>query len=778
MIVDVYIKNEKLDLFEDESIVLVLSVADIEDITKNTTDFSHTFTVPATDVNNSIFKHYYNANIDNTFDARTKVDAKIELYNLPYKFGKVMLTKVNVESGNAVSYTIYFVGDLTSLKDELGNDKLADLDLSDYNHEYNGNNVKTGLQSSLHSGALIYSLFAGKQYYYNSLATDLTDTDTLSNIAYNSSSGNNGIQYSDLKPALKLIKIIEAIEAKYDNITFSRDFFGRSEFTGLFMWLNSSDDTKAGLESVIVDWDSGGGEFMNLLTNIGSYYVERAPEGYNSNYIDVGITITPSAGFEDVSYNIKTYVDGQLKIKKSITNGGTGYSQIIFDGADINIGGSHTYEVYYVIETDSIFKFTSALLQIEFEYDMEFNDYIPHIISHTYASEQEISTYFNVQKNIPDLKIIDFLKGLIQMFKLVIIPKKDGFLYVNAMKDYYAQGGIYDVTKYIKTNKQTVSRGTILNEIVYKFSDPTTILNKKFKENNGIAYGDEQAKLYDDEGNLLSGTSQNISVPFEQIIYERLTDTQTGEETNIQYGAVIKSDLTAASPKAHIFYNINNNMGSKTVGFINDVGAKSELTGSINIPSHVNNLTTKAFSTIFSTEFNEYDGQLIDNTLYKNYHEDYILAIFNIHRRNYEFEAVSLPIKVITDIELNDGLKIRSNYYRIDSISIDLVKQNVKLKLINLTGFSLNSFSASPTNINLSKTSQAYSTYVTNLENYTVTKIDTGYDIDWIEVIDDGGGNIIFTVTENTNTKRYINIKIVNDNTLQEILFIISQDGV
>ena len=47
MRVDIYIGGTKLDLFSDESIDVVSSVADIEDITKNTTDYTKTFTVPA-----------------------------------------------------------------------------------------------------------------------------------------------------------------------------------------------------------------------------------------------------------------------------------------------------------------------------------------------------------------------------------------------------------------------------------------------------------------------------------------------------------------------------------------------------------------------------------------------------------------------------------------------------------------------------------------------------------------------------------------------------------
>ena len=54
------------------------------------TDFSKSFTLPASKTNNKIFKHYYNFDIDGGFDARKKVSAKIELNDLPFRDGKII----------------------------------------------------------------------------------------------------------------------------------------------------------------------------------------------------------------------------------------------------------------------------------------------------------------------------------------------------------------------------------------------------------------------------------------------------------------------------------------------------------------------------------------------------------------------------------------------------------------------------------------------------------------------------------------------------------------
>ena len=93
MITAIYIENKRLTLFEDETITVQSSILSSQDITKNTGDYTKDFTVPANDNNNEIFKHYYDANIDNTFDARTKVNGKIELDGLPFKKGKVSIAQ-------------------------------------------------------------------------------------------------------------------------------------------------------------------------------------------------------------------------------------------------------------------------------------------------------------------------------------------------------------------------------------------------------------------------------------------------------------------------------------------------------------------------------------------------------------------------------------------------------------------------------------------------------------------------------------------------------------
>jgi len=94
----------QLELFNDEQIVVNSSVQNISDISKVYTDFSQSFTVPATTINNAIFKHFYQSDIGEINTANSLVDhnqrrkAYIEIDLTPFRRGKISLEKSNIKT--------------------------------------------------------------------------------------------------------------------------------------------------------------------------------------------------------------------------------------------------------------------------------------------------------------------------------------------------------------------------------------------------------------------------------------------------------------------------------------------------------------------------------------------------------------------------------------------------------------------------------------------------------------------------------------------------------
>ena len=235
-----FINGERLDLFKDETISLTQSIQNVKDISKIFTDFSKTFNVPASKTNNKIFKHYYNYDIIGGFDGRKKKSAKIELNTLPFTDGKIKLEGVDLKNNVPHTYKITFFGSTVELKDILGEDKLTGLNtLTDLNKTYNAASIKTSLQDDPTTNDIIAPLITHtKRLYYESNQ----HVNGTGNLWYESGTGLShihGVPFSELKYAIRLHSIIEAIEAKY-TISFSNDFFVSTNepYYNLFMWLH------------------------------------------------------------------------------------------------------------------------------------------------------------------------------------------------------------------------------------------------------------------------------------------------------------------------------------------------------------------------------------------------------------------------------------------------------------------------------------------------------------------------------------------------------------
>jgi hypothetical protein len=125
--IELYIEGQRVELFKDESVSLTQSIQNAKDPAKIFTDFSKSFTIPASKTNNKIFKHYYNFDIVGGFDARVKVPANIELNSLQFRKGFIQLNGVDLKNNKADIYRITFFGETVNLKDLVGEDNLSAL---------------------------------------------------------------------------------------------------------------------------------------------------------------------------------------------------------------------------------------------------------------------------------------------------------------------------------------------------------------------------------------------------------------------------------------------------------------------------------------------------------------------------------------------------------------------------------------------------------------------------------------------------------------------------
>ena len=211
--IQLYIDGQRVEMFDDEGVSITSSIQNVRDIGKVFSDYSQSFSVPASRQNNKIFKHYYNPDLNNGFDARLKVDAVIEVNYQPFKTGKIRLDEVEMKDNAAHSYKITFFGGLVSLKDILGDDQLEDLTwLSNFNVTYSYTAVRDALQNGVnftvdsvsYTDAIIVPLISAEERWYYSTSSG------SGNLAV--ATGSTGGDYTNMKYAIRLYCIIKAIE--------------------------------------------------------------------------------------------------------------------------------------------------------------------------------------------------------------------------------------------------------------------------------------------------------------------------------------------------------------------------------------------------------------------------------------------------------------------------------------------------------------------------------------------------------------------------------------
>ena len=221
---------KRIDLFEDELINITSSVQDVSDISKIFTDYSQSFTVPASKKNNAIFSHWYENSVDNGFDARIRKDAYIEIDTIFFRNGKIQLEKASIKDGQIDNYQITFFGSLISLKDGFNDRYLKDLDFSAYTFVYNGANVSAKVNGNIADHIKFPLITSNNVWQYNTGGGTVDNWDIKQAVT--------PVYISDLFPAMRVSEIFKVIALEL-GVTFDGSFLNSDRFKRLFLLLKN-----------------------------------------------------------------------------------------------------------------------------------------------------------------------------------------------------------------------------------------------------------------------------------------------------------------------------------------------------------------------------------------------------------------------------------------------------------------------------------------------------------------------------------------------------------
>tara|TARA_R110002153_G_scaffold45684_1_gene128809 strand:+ start:1203 stop:3233 length:2031 start_codon:yes stop_codon:yes gene_type:complete len=671
--IELYIEGQRVELFKDETVSLTQTLKNAREVDKIFTEFTKTFSVPASKSNNKIFKHYYNFDIDNFFDARVKKPATIELNSYPFKEGKIKLEGVTLKDNKPYTYRITFFGNTVNLKDLVGEDKLNQLvSLNALNLDYDSTTIKSKLQldPSVSGNDIITPLITSgasgttSRLFYNSGGHG---SDASGNLWYQNGHPEHGVLWSDLKYAIRIRKVVEAIGTQY-GLTFSSDFFNSTNlaYNDLFMWLHRKKgkvESGSGTEFVdTVDGWSVATDVQSEMINTSTFKITNA-----SNITGFLISFT-NTSFLTGEAVVKR--DGQTVAVQRINGAvlGNPALTIINLTSYVNLGSEYTVTLNY-----NVFSLNFSNIRWLMSYSTGSD------VFDTGSYVAPAAFEFSITSQIPDIKVIDLLTGLFKMFNLVAFLDGSGTVVVKTLDSFYTGGNNYDISSFIDINTSDVNVALPYKEIVFAYKDNKTFLAAIHSQLFSYTWAKEDYT----GGENLDGSIYKVELPFGHFKFERIKDVADSSNTDIQWGYCVDDNQESYIGSPFLFYPIKVTSTQYSISF-RDIIGHSELT-SYNVPSNSLALdpATSKENINFKNELNEYTASTdFTDTLFQKYYSNYITDIFNNKNRLTKVTAY-LPLRILLNFTLADRFDINGQRYKINSIKTNLQDGKSEIELLN-----------------------------------------------------------------------------------------------
>jgi len=688
--IQLYIGDHEVEMFKDESITLSQSIQDVKDIAKIFTEFSKTFNVPASKTNNKIFKHFYNFEINDGFDARKKVDASIYLNYKLYKKGKVKLEGATTKLNRAHTYKLTFFGNTVALKDLIGEAKLADLPLiSNFNFDYDSTTVLNMMSEAtditvdgeVYPESLLFPLITAKQRLIYDSSDNSDNTEELANIYYSGS--NHGVDIGQLKPAIRLYPLIRAIELRYfadEGYTLTGDRDGKQNkaaasffslnnpvFGSLYMWLNNKTGAIFQDEAATINF-TGYAQQDTTGLNPGRSVTLHKERIVIPALRHVKYDIVPSSTAE---YSIFVYKNGELfKSYEDISGNQQLETQTDFTS------GTYTFSV----KCASLQNFT---LNSRVSFTNKPITGTPSIRFKATASTA-VTRKYESHKFIPEMKVMDFLTGLFKMFNLTAYITDDREIIVQTLDDYYSSSNnYYDITEFVDKQSSIVNNVLPYKQINFDYKDTKSFLAK----NHAQVFKKEWGSLHFATGENFDGKVYKVEIPFAHFKYEKLRDIGTTLFTQIQWGWAVNEQQESYEHAPLLFYPIlEENLSYSALNFNSTAVEKT----SAFLPSNAlflrDNITTidRSDNINFNAEINEFNGKPFKKSLFEVYYKTYIEDVFDKRRRLTKLKAY-LPVSILQKLQLSDKIIVFNKIYTINKITTNFETLVSDIELINVT---------------------------------------------------------------------------------------------
>ena len=682
-----------LELYKNDPINLKYQYSDIEDITKATSAFTQTFKIPATLSNQSVFGEIHNANVfadspavtNPTINPKVRMPAVISVNTIPIVRGYIQLKEVTLLNDN-YEYTVAFFGESGELAKAIGDRKLADLDWSGYDHALNSTNVLNSWSGTLFAGDVRYGMIDKGLRAYSLVQT------------------SDPLRGGEFTPFLSVFSILQTIFNAADH-ELDTSFFTEDIYTP---WWNGG--------IAIQDQDQVSKNTFVALRNTtdlstpsqGTVVTQVSPQvGAGNTYDETGDII--SNGHFQPTYS------GYFKFKVAANvgqdNATDAFSSlpeakiVIFTGLASNPNiiwqqAQYTelpaYDNVGAIVTNVQLTDTTPYIWLEAGqvYRLGVQKYSPYqfspgsflYISVAGGTMESGSGWELLPDNVPtdgitvdmglnapDIKILDYLNGLKQMFNLVFIPDKTipNKIKVEPWSDYMAAGSTIDWTHLIDNTAITIKPTTDIQKKKYewKYSAGNDILNKAYQENQNRTFGRFRIE---DVGNDFATGEQNIECIFKAYpvnqVQQRVWLIHKGVDAE---GNVLKETKVQVAYWGGLMdYSYGTNVAFTSAKFYDDatstvINTQVPFFGNYSTP--VPNIGDSDLNYMGDVPLHQIIANPVNN-LYNQYWRRFISQFYSEYSRIMDCK-VKLDSVDIATFNFNDRIFIRDSYWRVLEIN-------------------------------------------------------------------------------------------------------------
>lgn len=729
---------ERLDMHDDEDVILNLKLKDTNDIGKVYSTFSQSFTIPTKDKNDRVLNFFFNPEVKviNGNKGRT-MNAKIYINSQLFKVGYIIISEQTYKMLNPTDITITFYTGASTLKERIGEDTLASLvgyvggtsfTWNDSNVLLNIQNPYSNIRTPLISTQTVYSYGVG-------LANDIKYTGPAI-------SGTKQVSKEELRPALAFSKIVNAIINKYElDVDLSLSGSPSSDvYSNLFVWCNNSFSQTSPKPMAITN---SFGAYQDAFTGVthtwdisattgNTFSITRPSGGTNNQLAEFSLLMDTKLllkGIEDISIKYQ-FIDmrpatiGQILYETDVTiknNEGSTSGTTVQVKFDVGY-----YQKYNITPTNPLLfqlyiTSNQAITWNDASYNLLVTDVSIYPFGPIYGknSINNNSTSMNMDtlelmNLIPNMKIIDFLDSFYKMFNIRVI--EENF----SNKTYWVDGKTFES-----------SRPMVDYSMFANIENSRTSTQDVFKT---YTLTHNASKNYANVNYKLANTSNPNSKGYGQLIYNTNTiyatgDYKVGTKFNLPVPIVLKGmwyetfyGFTSDSPEINstgnsiykpnldeftIFYGQGSTRiyekeplgdlawGAQPYGYIGfKVGSSVVSVDTLNYWGVTNRNVSLVSGTDIDGYYNASLGfkdevrplgrpAIYELNLYSNYYSATIERINNPYTFLYNFKVI-LPPTEINDFDMRNKVIIGQNVFTIEEAKINLTTGAVDLKLLNI----------------------------------------------------------------------------------------------